>query len=159
MAGPRKRLHVTAPLFRTKMTECVWLHGDRCDACCPLSKLVDSFDGSGLYRFQWTGKRWSGYTGQETVIIENYVKARKHAPQFDLLRDLINQWPLEIPRGRLGPTPFLAKQIIITSPLRMKACFVKEGIRDNSALLQLQRRIVEIDIKCKCIVGNKESTN
>ena len=51
-----------------------------------------------------------GYTGQETVIINDFRGGIKYA----VLLQLIDKWPAFVSRRGREPAPFLAKHVIIT---------------------------------------------
>jgi len=55
---------------------------------------------------------WTGYTGQEVVIINEF----RGQISFGELMDLVDKWPKSVDVKCKEPVPFLAKRFIITGP-------------------------------------------
>lgn len=94
---------------RSWKTEVWWLHGDT---------------GSGKSRYAWntcpdaymkcsSHKWWTGYIGQESVIIDDY-RPSKEMP-FNFMLNLLDRYPLSV-ETKGGMVEFVAKVIYITSP-------------------------------------------
>lgn len=56
-------------------------------------------------------KWWDGYTGQETVILNEF----RGQIEFSILMDLMDKWPMKVSRRGREPCPFLAKRLLISS--------------------------------------------
>lgn len=120
--------------FRTEMTQCDWFYGPTGTGKShqafkdfnPETHYVHPLQDSG-----W----WDGYTGQQTVIINEF----RGQIQFSELLDLIDKWPKTVPRRNREPVPFLAHKIIITSALHPQACY--RHVCKGDSYTQLQRRI------------------
>ena len=56
-------------------------------------------------------KWWDGYTGQETVIFNEF----RGQVQFSEMLDLMDKWPKTVSRRGREPVPFLAKRLLIAS--------------------------------------------
>lgn len=80
--------------------------------------------GSGKSRWAWdqepdaymkcsTHKWWSGYIGQESVIIDDY-RPSKEMP-FNFILNLFDRYPLSV-ETKGGMVEFVAKKIFVTSP-------------------------------------------
>lgn len=99
---------------------------------------------------------WDGYTGQETVIINEF---RGQITYAELL-DLMDKWPKKVSRRCREPMPFLAKDIIITSCSPPEEVYCNLAAKDS--LAQLYRRCEvrhiaekgESGAEHKCPVGN-----
>lgn len=94
---------------RSWKTEVWWLHG---------------VTGSGKSRYAWhtcpdaymkssAHKWWTGYIGQEAVIIDDY-RPSKEMP-FAFMLNLLDRYPLSV-ETKGGMVEFVAKKIYITSP-------------------------------------------
>lgn len=99
---------------------------------------------------------WDGYTGQETVIINEF---RGQLPYSELL-DLMDKWPKFVSRRGREPVPFLAKRLIITSALPPGEVY--HNLAERDSLGQLYRRckvfhipeLGESPVEQKCSEGN-----
>jgi len=67
-------------------------------------------------------KWWDGYTGQETVIFNEF---RGQLP-FSELMDLIDKWPKSVSRRGREPVPFLATKILISSIRHPRDVYVNQ---------------------------------
>lgn len=102
---------------------------------------------------------WDGYTGQETVIINEF----RGGICFAELLDLMDKWPKHVKRRNREPLPFLAKKIIITSSLHPKEVY-KYICKDESdeeedsseSVQQLYRRCKIVKMEQKWSKGNTE---
>lgn len=96
---------------------------------------------------------WTGYTGQETIIINEFRGQLK----FSELLDLVDQYPITVDIKCGEPVPFLAKNFIITAPKHPDETY--SGILENDGNLnQLHRRFKIIHIKTRLdstlLIGN-----
>ncbi|WP_341247633.1 hypothetical protein [Nereida ignava] len=105
-------------LFRTEMTEGVWYVGG-----AGLGNSHAAFEGFNPATHYVHNVRdkgwWDGYTGQPIVIFNEF---RGQIP-YETLLELTDKWPCNVPRRWREPTPFLAKKIIVTSPLTVQQCY------------------------------------
>lgn len=85
---------------------------------------------------------WDGYTGQETVIMNEF---RGQITFSNLLR-LADKWPETVKIKGAPPVPFLAKKIIITSALSPYEIY-KNVLQHNDSIEQLERRFKIFQIK------------
>jgi len=122
--------------FRTKMTLCDWVYGG-------------TGSGKSHYAFKdfhpsthyvWTNDKgwWNKYRGQKIVIINDF---RGEIP-YNTLLQLIDKWPMDVPRRGRDPIPFVSEKIIITSSLHPKDIYKNREVEDE--LAQLLRRITLI---------------
>ena len=82
------------------------------------------------------GKWWDDYRGQEYVIFNEY---RGQLPLSFFLQ-LLDKWPVNVPRRHNAPYPFLAKYICITSAVPPRELYTN-AFTENDRLAQLTRRI------------------
>lgn len=131
---------------RDFMTKGLWLSGTTGSgkSRAVYEKILGSYHPDTHYTYPYDGGWCDGYRGQELFIINEYRKSREHAPAFNQLLDMIDRYPYVLRRRGMPPVPFMAKMVVITSPLTMADCFVEEAMNDSDSLAQLERRIVEI---------------
>lgn len=125
--------------FRKWMTTCDWYYGGS-----GVGKSHIAFkDYSPETHYVWTNDRgwWDGYTGQETIIINEF----RGEINFKDLLEYIDKWPLLVSRRGRERAPFLAKHIIITSPMPPKEIYACNEEKDD--FYQLERRINLYHIK------------
>jgi len=119
--------------FRTEMTTCEWLWGPT--GVGKSHKAFEGFNPETHYVWKNDNGWQDGYTGQETVIINEFRGDIK----FSELLQLIDKWPYELRRRGREPVPFLAKHIIITSSLPPEGVYKNLAAEDK--LDQLLRRV------------------
>lgn len=96
------------------------------------SKWCMDFDSSAYWKMP--GKWWDGYTGQKTVILDDFYG---WLPYHDLLR-LLDRYPLSV-EVKGSTVPFIAETIIITSNSHYTKWYKDERIKDDMSALE--RRI------------------
>lgn len=121
---------------RSWMTTCLWIHGPTGTGKSHLA--FKDYDPDTMYTYPYDKGWWDGYTGQSTVIF-NEFRGNQHIP-FDYLLKLVDKWPMQVRRRNRAPAPFLAKHIIITCPLHPKEAYALHTDGDDS-INQLLRRI------------------
>lgn len=82
-------------------------------------------DPANVYKHELTDQWWDGYSGQETVIFDEF---RGQLPYHRLL-SLCDCYPVKVKQRNNAPFPFLAKKLIITCSKHPKDLFgnVDEG--------------------------------
>lgn len=125
--------------FRTWMTTCDWYWGET--GTGKSHKAFEGYTPETHYVLNLKDNGWwDGYTGQETVIINEF---RGQIAYSELL-DLIDKWPKTVKRRNREPAPFLAKHIIITSC--MKPQDVYHNLSDSDGIEQLLRRVTTVQM-------------
>lgn len=120
--------------YRQWMTTCDWYYGPT--GVGKSHKAFEHYNPDTHYLWKNDDNGWQdGYTGQETVIINEF---RGNIPYGKLL-ELIDIHPTTIPRRGKEPAPFLAKHVIITSSLHPREIYC--NLSKNDSLEQLYRRI------------------
>lgn len=133
--------------YRNWMTTCEWIYGDTHTG--KSHRCFEGFNPKTHYVFTNDNGWWDGYTGQETVIINEF---RGGIPYAELLC-MIDKWPHNVKRRGREPVPFLAKHIKISS---CKSPYgVYSGILEkDDSIEQLIRRIDVIKLTQKWSEGN-----
>lgn len=136
--------------FRTEMTQGIWYHGPT-----GVGKSHAAFEGYHPdTHYVWKNdNNWQdGYTGQETVIINDF---RGHIPYNELLQ-MVDKWPYWVPRRGREPAPFLAKTVIITSSLPPEAVYHRRAEEDSMEQLMRRFQVHVLGSAQKCPGGNNE---
>lgn len=95
--------------FRKEMTQGIWYWGE--SGAGKSHKAMEGYDSSTHYVKCLDDDWWDGYTGQETVIFNEF----RGQVSFSRLLDLTDKWPTKVKRRNREPVPFLAKRLIVTS--------------------------------------------
>lgn len=118
--------------FRTEMTKGTWYYGPTGSGKSHLA--FQDFDPSTHYvkclKDQW----WDGYTGQKTVILNEF----RGEISFGEMLALTDKWPHSVKRRNREPTPFLAEHVIVTSAMSPAEIFRK--LNSDDRIEQLTRR-------------------
>jgi len=121
-------------MFRTEMTTCEWLVGPT--GAGKSHKAFEGYHPETHYLWKLNDNGWQdGYTGQETVIINDFRGEIK----YNELLNMIDKWPFTVSRRAREPVPFLAKHVIITTSLYPAEIYTNRVKEDK--LAQLYRRI------------------
>lgn len=135
--------------WRNWMTEGIWYYG--ATGCGKSEKAFENYNPSTHYKY--TEEWWDGYTGQETLIID---ELRGDTLRFREILALVDKHPHYVKRRCREPIPFLAKQVIITSALHPKDIFTNLNADDKLDQLYRRFKIVKLEIPQKSSEGNTE---
>ncbi len=137
--------------WRTEMTEGIWYYGET--GIGKSHKAFEGFTPTTHYVFPNDNGWWDGYTGQETVILNEF----RGEVLFSELLELCDKWPKTVRRRGREPVPFLAKLIIVTSALPPELVF--NNVCDNlESIKQLKRRFQVINLTQKWSKGNTDDS-
>lgn len=126
---------------RTEMTKGIWIHGPT--GCGKSHDANELAKYGSVYWHNCSDKGWwDGYTGQDTVILNDY----RGGIAYGELLQMVDKWPYTVPRRGRQPMPFTSKTVIVTSSLPPAGCYKNLAAEDS--LKQLERRfeIREIEI-------------
>lgn len=120
--------------FRDWMTEGVWYFGPT--GCGKSHRAFEGrFDPTKHYVWKDEVSGWQdGYTGQETVIVNEFRGGIKYAQ----LLELVDRWPTTLNRRGREPVPFLARKLVVTSSLPPEEVY--KTLSQQDSLAQLYRR-------------------
>jgi len=122
--------------FRTMMTRAYWYTGP--SMAGKSHKVFENYSPDTHYvkpLGEADCKWWDGYTGQETVIFNEF---RGQIPFAEML-DLMDKWPKTVSRRGRAPVPFLAKTILIASIRMPRDVYVNQS---GEPWEQFERRCV-----------------
>lgn len=121
--------------YRNFMTKGVWIWGPTGSGKSHYAyKGKHLYDPETTYTYPNDNGWWDGYTGQHTVIINDF---RGEIPYNELLQ-LVDEYPFHVRRRCREPAPFISKKVIITCSLPPESVYNKRNAKDSIA--QLQRR-------------------
>lgn len=122
---------------RTEMTKGIWFHGPTGSG-----KSHRAFEMAGDDVYVWCddGGWWDGYTGQETVVINDFRGGIK----YNELLQLVDKWPHSVRRRGKVPMPFTSKTVIVTSSLPPEKVYRNVDAEDS--IDQLLRRFEVIEL-------------
>lgn len=125
--------------YRTHTTKGLWLWGGT--GAGKSHKAFEDFNPETTYVWPNDKRWWDGYTSQhETVVMNDF---RGEIP-YNTLLQLLDKWPMTVPRRNKEPMPFTAKRIIITSSLQPHQVYKQR--EDEDKIAQLLRRIEVCEI-------------
>lgn len=127
--------------FRTEMTKGIWYWGPT-----HTGKSHNTFEGfhpdTHYLLNHRDGGWWDGYTGQDTVILNEFRASDIYT--YDYILELVDKWPMKVNRRGREPLPFISKTVIITSSLHPEDIFWRRNEKDS--LEQLKRRFTFIHL-------------
>lgn len=118
--------------YRTEMTKGTWLYGPTYTG--KSDEQFKEYNPDTHYPYPDDNGWWDGYTGQETVIINDF---RGCLPYAFLLK-LVDKWPMHVRRRGREPAPFISKHVIISSPHPPNEVY--NNLAERDSLDQLYRR-------------------
>ena len=118
--------------FRTEMTKGYWIWGPTDVGKSHVA--LEGYSNESHYLWKEDNGWQDGYTGQETVIIN---ELRGGIPYSEMLQ-LVDKWPYFLRRRNKEPVPFISKRVIVTSSLPPEDIYPNLSARDT--LGQLLRR-------------------
>lgn len=118
--------------FRTEMTEGIWYWGGT--GVGKSHTVFADFDPATTYVVANDNGWWDGYTGQETVIFNEF----RGGVAFAEMLDLVDKWPKTVARRGREPAPFLAKRVLVTSSMHPEEVY--KNVAKTEAMDQLLRR-------------------
>lgn len=125
--------------IRTWMTKGIWYYGKT--GCGKSHKANENYSRDTHYIWNSEDKNWwDNYKGQETVILDDFRGELK----YGTLLKLVDRYDFSVPRRGRAPYPFLAKTLIVTSPLKPDEVYYNMNIKD--CINQLLRRFEVIKI-------------
>ena len=133
--------------YRSWRTKGTWLWGPTGSG--KSHEAMKGFTPETHYIFPNDKGWWDAYTGQETVIIDDF---RGNIKYGELLA-LIDKYPKTVRRRCREPVPFLAKHIIITSPVPPENVY-RNMIDSGDNIDQLHRRVSIVHLEQKWSEGN-----
>jgi len=97
------------------------------------------------------GGWWDGYTGQETVVINEF----RGQIAFSELLDLVDKWPKTVRQRNKEPVPFLARKVIISSICGPRECYPNVAL-DRWGQFDRRFTVIHVDHRSdqKCSEGN-----
>lgn len=127
-------------VYRTEMTQGLWIWGK--PGVGKSRMAYEGFHPSTHYVWNVAEIYQCGYKGQETVIIDDFRGEIKYAT---LLR-MVDRYPFGVPgKNQRGTTPFVAKRVIVTSPLPPEEVYTSTVQKDGIG--QLLRRFTVLELK------------
>lgn len=129
--------------FRTEMTQGIWYWGPTAVGKSHRAfKETTGTDFDPSTHYVWKNDHdWQcGYTGQETVIINDFRGEIK----YNELLQLVDKWPYTLNRRGREPVPFLAKLVIITSSIPPDECYRRRAAEDSIEQLNRRFKVIEV---------------
>ena len=133
--------------YRTEMTEGIWYYG--ATGTGKSHEAFKDFNPETTYVKPLEDQWWDGYTGQDTVILNDF---RGQVTYSELLT-LVDKWPHYVKRRNREPVPFMAKRVIVTSSVHPELCYAGVVNRQDN-IDQLLRRFTLVEMTQKCSEGN-----
>jgi len=133
--------------FRTEMTEGLWIFGPTGSGKSHMA--MHDFNPDTHYLWKLNDNGWQdGYRGHPIVIINDF---RGKGIDYDMMLNLVDKWPYTIPQRGKEPFPFLAKKVIITSPMSPDEVYHRR--HESDGIAQLLRRFQILEKTSQCSEG------
>lgn len=125
---------------RTQMTKGIWYWGES-----DVGKSHTAFEEAGDDVHVWKDDNgwWDDYTGQKTVVINDFRGGIK----YNELLQLVDKWPYSVRRRGRPPMPFTSEKVIVTSVLTPELCYHNLSAEDS--IKQLLRRFEVIKLTAR----------
>lgn len=121
-------------VFRKEMTQMKWYWGKT--GVGKSHKVYENYDPATTYVLEVADNGWwDGYDGEPIVIINEFRGQIEYAQ----LLDLTDKWPKKVKRRNQEPTPFMAKEIRITSCMPPEDVYHRQ-VEKKDSIDQLLRR-------------------
>jgi len=133
--------------YRTWKTKGIWYYGPTFTG--KTHRAYEGYTPETHYVKNLNEKYWNGYTGQETVIYEEFRGQEK----LGELLSLVDERPKGISWKGLEQVPFLARTLIVTSPYHPSEVY-KNCVDEHDKLDQLVRRFEIVHLTQKYSEGN-----
>lgn len=137
--------------FRTEFTQGMWYYGET--GVGKSHKAFEGYTNETHYVHCLADKGWwDGYKQQDTVIINEF----RGQIEYGHLMDLVDMFPMTVPRRNRGPIPFISKTMIITTSLSPEEVYWRRNAEDH--IEQLYRRFRVIRMHYDCTIENSVIT-
>jgi len=125
--------------FRTEYTKGIWYWG--ASGVGKSHKAFEGFSPETHYVYRDDNDYWNGYTGQETVIINEFRGEIK----YKKLLELVDKWPHYVKNKTKEALPFISKTVIVTSALPPEEVYKRRHAQDS--MYQFFRRFQVFELK------------
>lgn len=98
--------------------------------------------------FVWCNKNgwWDGYKGHPIVVINDLHTGEI---EYGTILNLVDKWPYKVPVRGKEAIPFLARLVIVTSPMKAENCRFDRQFNSEDSQDQLLRRFKQINLSQK----------
>lgn len=122
---------------RDWQTQGYWIHGPTGTG---KTRAIQETFGSNVYWHEMDDKGWwDAYNGEEVVALDDF----RGEISFGKLLRLADRYPCTVPRRGRQPLPFLAKVLVVTSPLPPEQIYT--ALPPGDSMDQLRRRFIVLE--------------
>lgn len=125
--------------WRKEMTQGIWYYGKT--GTGKSTTAYENYHPDTCYNRPKDSHWWDNYKQQPTVIINEF---RGDIP-FDILLELVDKHPMDVPRRGRCPMPFTSKLVIITSACHPEQIY-KRNLLEQDKMDQFYRRFKIIEL-------------